>query len=249
MENVRLRLLIGSAHVCDQHSTGWPVATSRDTRHTISSGFRIGRSIRFAKLSAVKATFVRCPPAHCIILMDFVRGLVSKKKKRFVDASAHLDLDLSYITPRLIAMGLPSEGFEASYRNSAEDVHRFFELRHPSRYMVVNLCSEKSYSATIEKIFPSRRIPWADHNAPPLRLMRAFCLCVDEFLLQDPRNVVAVHCKAGKGRTGTAIACYLLHSGACRTAAEALHFFAFRRTLDGKGVTIPSQIRFVHYYE
>lgn len=114
--------------------------------------------------------------------MDFVRGLVSKKKKRFVHPG-HFDLDLAYITPRIIAMGFPSEGFEASYRNAAEDVQRFFDMRHPSHFLVINLCSEKGYSAAIERGFPNERIPWADHNAPPLRLIRAFCLCVDEFLL------------------------------------------------------------------
>ena len=36
------------------------------------------------------------------------RGLVSKKKKRFVSKEHDIDLDLTYITPRLIAMGFPS---------------------------------------------------------------------------------------------------------------------------------------------
>ena len=37
-----------------------------------------------------------------------------------------------------------------------------------------------------------------------------FCESVDQYLHLDPRNVVAVHCKAGKGRTGMLIACYLM---------------------------------------
>lgn len=45
------------------------------------------------------------------------------------------------------------------------------------------------------------------------------------------------------------VACYLLHSANCETAEAALEMFARMRTMDNKGVTIPSQIRYVYYYE
>ncbi len=63
-----------------------------------------------------------------------IRGLVSKKKKRFIDSK--YDLDLAYITDRLIAMGFPSEGREGIIRNPMNKVQQFFEERHANHYKV-----------------------------------------------------------------------------------------------------------------
>ena len=70
-----------------------------------------------------------------------------------------------------------------------------------------------------------------------------------EYLDEDAANVVVLHCKAGKGRTGTLIACLLLHLQEHSSADDALRWFGYCRTSNGKGVTIPSQIRYVYYYE
>lgn len=179
-------------------------------------------------------------------LMNRIRALVSKKKVRFRDD--HFDLDLTYITDRLIAMGYPSEDLEGLYRNPYSQVYAFLESRHKDRYKVYNLCSERRYDSAK---FHHRvaRFPFDDHNVPAFHLILDFCLDVDEWLATHPDNVVAVHCKAGKGRTGLMLACYMVYCQMFSSAADALADFGAKRTINHKGVTIPSQQRYVKYFE
>ncbi|KAF9090741.1 hypothetical protein BGX23_005762 [Mortierella sp. AD031] len=178
--------------------------------------------------------------------MNLLRHAVSKQKRRFIDKETGLDLDLTYITPALIAMGYPSKSLEAFYRNPMSDVEKFLDSRHEGAYKVYNLCSERSYS---DQRFHGRvaQFPFPDHSPPPFQLIHPLCEDVSDWLHTTSGNVVAIHCKAGKGRTGVMICSFLVHCGA--TAEEAIQLYGQKRTLDGCGVTIPSQLRYIRYYE
>jgi hypothetical protein len=52
--------------------------------------------------------------------MDWLRKIVSGKRNRFKDND--YDLDLTYITNRVLAMSFPASGIEKLYRNSIQKV-------------------------------------------------------------------------------------------------------------------------------
>ena len=67
----------------------------------------------------------------------------SREKRRYVQEG--FNLDLSFITDRIIAMGYPSTGVEALLRNNMKHVQKFFKEKYSHHYKVYNLCSERKY--------------------------------------------------------------------------------------------------------
>mmetsp|Transcript_15327 Transcript_15327/g.32649 ORF Transcript_15327/g.32649 Transcript_15327/m.32649 type:complete len:496 (+) Transcript_15327:60-1547(+) len=186
---------------------------------------------------------------HLSQMTASIKQLVSRKKKRFEQDG--FNLDLAYISPRIIAMGYPSQGAESLFRNPATEVRAFLRRYHGRAVKVFNLCAERAYDASLLGLDSTQleRYEIVDHNPCPLFMMPPFCDSLQRWLEQSAEHVVAVHCKAGKGRTGMMIAAWLVWSGACANAAQALECFGLGRTVNGKGVTIPSQRRYVHYVE
>lgn len=144
-------------------------------------------------------------------MTTIIRKIVSGPKARFVDKELNADLDLVYVTDRLIIMGWPASSVEALYRNPRKDVRRFLDTKHKNKYRIYNLCpcSENSYDAD-EFYGNVSRYPFPDHHPPPLSLIPMLVADITAWLGQDAENVAVIHCKAGKGRSGTMACCYLL---------------------------------------
>ena len=180
---------------------------------------------------------------------NLLKRLVSKQKRRLQDE--HFDLDMSYITQRVIAMGFPSVGCETVYRNALPDVLDFFHEKHNDQVKIYNLCLEKDriYNKNIFAKSSVGLFPATDHNPCPIKLILEFCIDICLYLLKNPKAVAAVHCKAGKGRTGVMICSYLVFSHLCETSEKAFRYYARIRTKNNTGVTIPSQKRYIRYFE
>jgi len=56
-------------------------------------------------------------------------------------------------------------------------------------------------------------------------------------IVENVNHIVIVNCNAGKGRTGTSIACFLMYSGLAENAADAITFYGWQRFEHGRGVT------------
>uniref|UniRef100_UPI00398E31B6 auxilin isoform X2 n=1 Tax=Pristiophorus japonicus TaxID=55135 RepID=UPI00398E31B6 len=91
-------------------------------------------------------------------LLDMVKGgagrLFSNLKDNLKDTSSKViqsvasyakgELNISYITTRIIVISYPAEGVELSFKNQIDDVRSFLDARHLDHYTIFNL-SQKSY--------------------------------------------------------------------------------------------------------
>ncbi|KAF8838930.1 hypothetical protein BDN67DRAFT_824432 [Paxillus ammoniavirescens] len=174
----------------------------------------------------------------------YLKRLVSGNKTRFKDHELDLELDLAYLTDQIIVMGFPAIGVESIYRNHRADVQRFLSTRHGSDFWVFNFCplTENAYH---ESVFQSRvsRYPFPDHHVPPFSFLSLVTREIHAWLSGSKARVAVLHCKAGKGRSGTLACAYLLSLclAPSKSSSNLLHEFSEWSILDAKeGLPTPS---------
>ena len=214
---------------------------SRTSFNSASSGHHDNRTEQFLD----KAKF-----------LTSVRKYVSGPKTTRV-SDAGFDLDMSYITPRIIAMGFPASGLEATIRNPRHQVVAYLRKRHPGKYLVFNLCGPEKrwiYSSSEFAHDQARDgaviIPIKDGNVPSLYQMTSFCQQALSWLNLDKENLVVVHCTSGRARTGIMVCALLLATRACASADEAIALFTSTRSQEGdKKIFVPSKMSVIKLFE
>eukprot|EP00823_Brevimastigomonas_motovehiculus_P009100 TRINITY_DN8782_c0_g1_i1.p1 TRINITY_DN8782_c0_g1~~TRINITY_DN8782_c0_g1_i1.p1 ORF type:complete len:438 (+),score=64.80 TRINITY_DN8782_c0_g1_i1:369-1682(+) len=158
------------------------------------------------------------------------------------------DLNLSMITDRVIAMGCPSD-LTSKLNVYLPDLQRFVNKYYPKNIRIYSLLSELPYTKNSLENCEVVEFPSQGNQPLPFRLLIQLAMDMHEYISGNDNRVVAVHCNTGRSRTGLAIAAYLLLSKKCSCADEALALFAKKRTIDQRGVTKPSMVRYLRYFE
>uniref|UniRef100_A0A7N4PH31 Tensin 1 n=2 Tax=Sarcophilus harrisii TaxID=9305 RepID=A0A7N4PH31_SARHA len=158
------------------------------------------------------------------------------------------ELDLVYVTERIISVSFPSTTDEENFRNNIREVAQMLKSKHGGNYLLFNL-SERRHDITKlhSKVLD---FGWPDLHTPALEKICNVCKAMDTWLNANPHNVVVLHNKGNRGRTGVVIAAYMHYSNISASADQALDRFAMKRFYEDKVVPVgqPSQKRYVHYF-
>lgn len=160
----------------------------------------------------------------------------------------HYDFDLTYITERIISVFFLPDLEEHRYHRNLQEVASMLKSKHQDKFLLLNL-SEKRYDIT--RLNPKvQDYGWPDLHAPPLDRICAVCKAMETWLTSDPNNVVVLHCKGNKGKTGVIVAAYMHYSKISAGADQALTTLAMRKFCEDKVSSSlqPSQNRYIYYF-
>uniref|UniRef100_A0A669P9J4 Tensin 1 n=1 Tax=Phasianus colchicus TaxID=9054 RepID=A0A669P9J4_PHACC len=153
------------------------------------------------------------------------------------------ELDLVYITERIIAVSYPSTAEEQSFRSNLREVAHMLKSKHGDNYVLFNL-SERRHD--ISKLHPKvLDFGWPDLHTPALEKICSICKAMDTWLNAAAHNVVVLH-----NKIGLFVAAYMHYSNISASADQALDRFAMKRFYEDKVVPVgqPSQKRYIHYF-
>ncbi|XPS78268.1 hypothetical protein M3J09_010284 [Ascochyta lentis] len=181
-------------------------------------------------------------------MASILRQIVAGPRARHAEAG----LDLCYVTDNIIATSGPSGTYpQRAYRNPLDSLVKFLDSKHGDNWAIWEFRAEGTGYPDSEVYNRVYHYPFPDHHPPPFALIPNIMASMRNWLKEKEGRVVVVHCKAGKGRSGTASCSYLMSEEGW-PMEKALQRFTERRMRPGmgyKGVSIPSQLRWLTYVD
>ncbi|KAI4802537.1 phosphatases II [Aureobasidium sp. EXF-8846] len=180
-------------------------------------------------------------------MASILRQIVAGPRAKHPEAG----LDLCYVTDNIIATSGPSGTYpQLAYRNPLSQLVAFLDKKHGDNWAIWEFRAEGTGYPDEEVYGRVKHYPWPDHHPPPFALIPLIMASMRNWLTENKERVAVVHCKAGKGRSGS-MSCSYLISEEGWTAEDAIRRFTERRMRPGfgAGVSIPSQLRWISYVD
>uniref|UniRef100_A0A8D0NE54 Tensin-2 n=1 Tax=Sus scrofa TaxID=9823 RepID=A0A8D0NE54_PIG len=158
------------------------------------------------------------------------------------------DLDLTYVTERILAAAFPARPDEQRHRGHLRELAHVLQSKHGDKYLLFNL-SEKRHDLT--RLNPKvQDFGWPELHAPPLDRLCSICKAMETWLSADPQHVVVLYCKGSKGKLGVIVSAYMHYSKISAGADQALATLTMRKFCEDKVAAElqPSQRRYISYF-
>ncbi|XP_034149771.1 putative tyrosine-protein phosphatase auxilin isoform X4 [Esox lucius] len=152
------------------------------------------------------------------------------------------ELDIAYITSRIIVMSYPAETLQIGNQNHVEDIRSFLDSRHADHYTVFNL-SQRNYRGAK---FSNRvsECNWPSRQAPSLHNLFAVCKNMHNWLKQNPKNVCVITCSDGRAASGVLVCAMFCFCHLFTDPVPAMQLLSAKRP--GSGLW-PSHRRYIGY--
>ncbi|KAL3283147.1 hypothetical protein HHI36_006301 [Cryptolaemus montrouzieri] len=158
------------------------------------------------------------------------------------------NMDLSYVTERIIAIWFPTSATSHSYRQGQRQASHMLRHKHGNNYMVFNLTEPKRVLKNEHKHV--QEVGWTRNLAPPLENLCSICKEIETWLSADEHRIAVLHAKGNKDKLGVIVAAYMHYSSICGSAEQALDRFSMRKFLEENigSISLPSNKRYVDYF-
>lgn len=183
------------------------------------------------------------------------RSIISAPKSSYYQIELDLQYDLAYITPQLIVSAGPEKAYlKKYYKYTVENLLEILQKNHDSNWHIWNFRGEKQGYESTDVYNKVSYYPFPDHEPPSFDIIINSVHEISEALCGKKEKVAVLHCKAGKGRSGTICCAYLMFCEYTKdrliTPDRAIRQFTEKRMRrkGDDGVSIISQRRYLDYW-